>query len=175
MIFNIFNMFGIFVLKIAIVWICLELFSGWVWNTCWVSERRIEKVMLRAARRARRPPSWFVGVVVGATAALLWGSGPSTLGLDTLLSRPLEWVVVGLVGTLFLWIGCYKVVGMMVFFIPGHRRILSAITTFFVVKWGCLIGLMMSYSAWLIFQIITGVLTIAQALSSFAELVKGLF
>ena len=67
MIFNIFNMFGIFVLKIAIVWICLELFSGWVWNTCWVSERRIERAMLRAARRARRPPSWFVGVVVGAT------------------------------------------------------------------------------------------------------------
>ena len=175
MIFSLFNLAGIFMMKVAIVWICLELLSGWVWNHFWVSERRIERAMLRAARWARRPPGWFVGVIVGAAAATLWGSGPSALGLDLLLGRTWEWFLVGLVGTLFLWIGCYKVVGMMVFFIPGHRRLLSAVTTFFVVKWGCLVSLMMSYSAWLIFQIITGVLTIAQALSSFAELVKGLF
>ena len=174
MIISLFTSIGGFCLEIIGIWACLEVLSWWTWNTWWMSERRIQRIMVRAAKRARRSPSWFVGLVVGVVTAFLWGDGPSTLGLSALLSRPLPWIGVGLCCTLFLWIGAYKVVGMMVFFIPGHKRVLSAITTFIVVKWGCFVTVLLSYSAWLVYQLSVGVLSISKAISTFVGMVKNI-
>ena len=166
------NIFLDFFFPVLFFWMVTEFVANHLWSVT-LTEARLMKVRERAVKKASKTPAPMVGMVMALFLVIISG-GPSTLGLSSLLDRPL-WSVFGGIGLVALGVGVYRIGLLFFWWVPGKRRFLSLVVSYTILKWGPVLVVLLSWFLWFALKLVQGAVTAAGALKAFGELVSTLF